>query len=363
MKNKTATKNILVLISLIFLTFVISSCHHTDEPIPPPPEGKRDYQWTMDTLSYPGSLQTLMRAVWASSAKNVYVVGPNDRNRGQMYRFDGAKWSDVHLAQSDGGNITGAFDLYGIYGFSQNDIYAIGSKSYSNLSPPPNFLDSSMILRYDGVEWREETITRGSRLSVVWGIGSSDVWAGGEHGTLFHFDGSRWARTNFDTLFLFDSFAGFTHANQYAVCGKYVDFVAPFLDSLQFFLMNYNGEIWTPVDSFMSTLSQPAWKFGIKLWSSNTTLYSATYGVYQWLGNGWELLLENDWPMRCKGSADYNIFGVGDLGRIFHWNGKNWKRLTEIEHPDIIWWDVWTNNVETFIVGNDGRQTYILHGK
>jgi hypothetical protein len=64
-----------------------------------------------------------------------------------------------------------------------------------------------------------------------------------------------------------------------------------------------------------------------------------------------------------RGSSSDNIFAVGSNGRIFEWNGTDWKRFTEIEHPQITWYGVWTNNVETFIVGNDNLKTYILHGK
>jgi hypothetical protein len=120
-----------------------------DEPTKPPPEDTikdpRTYTWTIDTLAYPGSMQTNMQDIWASSPTNVYVVGRNERGYGKMYHFDGTRWTDVKLSTTQGGTIQGAIDLFGIYGFGSNDVYAVGERIYDNFTPPPNFLDSSLL--------------------------------------------------------------------------------------------------------------------------------------------------------------------------------------------------------------------------
>ncbi|HMD14319.1 MAG TPA: hypothetical protein VKI62_06820, partial [Bacteroidota bacterium] len=68
-------------------------------------------------------------------------------------------------------------------------------------------------------------------------------------------------------------------------------------------------------------------------------------------------------PVSVNGSSDNNIFAVGGAARIYHWNGTDWIRFTQIEDPNKIFYGSWTNNVETFIVSNDGLKTYIIHGK
>jgi hypothetical protein len=50
----------------------------------------------------------------------------------KMYYYDGNRWRPVDLA-------FGAFDLSAIYGFSANDIWAVGEKIFYNPNPPPNF--------------------------------------------------------------------------------------------------------------------------------------------------------------------------------------------------------------------------------
>ncbi|MBI5217140.1 MAG: hypothetical protein HY960_15395, partial [Ignavibacteriae bacterium] len=154
---------IVKVILLIILILVSFSCEEDEtQPDETPKPGKRDYTWTVDTLAYPGSFQTLMQDIWASSPTDVYVVGHNDQNRGQMYHFNGVQWSPVKLLVIEGGGVTtGPIDLGAIYGFAANDIYAVGERIYQNPSPPPNFLDSSLIIHFDGRQWKEEVSQRG----------------------------------------------------------------------------------------------------------------------------------------------------------------------------------------------------------
>jgi hypothetical protein len=364
MKNKTATKDILVLISSIFLTFVISSCHHANEP--ELSGGKRNYTWTLDTIWYTNSqypdLETYMSTIWASSPQDVYVGGFSSLlSIGVLYHYDGNRWQRIALHVSEGGYINGAFHLQSIYGFRSSNIWAVGTKQYDNPSPPPNSLDSSFIIHYDGTAWTESPIERGRSLYTIWGTNSHDIWAGGDYGTLYHYDGSNWIKQAFDTLMYFNSISGFSSTNMYATCGKHIDLVQPY-DSSQYFLYHYDGMQWSPIDSFMVTVDHPEWKFGLNLWSTDK-LYASTYGVFSRQGTGWRQLLANDLVLHVGGSGNDNIFAVGDKGRIFEWNGTDWKRFTEIEHPQIQWMGVWTDNAETFIVGMGGLKSYVMHGK
>ncbi len=63
-----------------------------DSPEEPPkeiPKDPRTYTWTVDTIAYPGSFQTTMRAIWGSAPNDVYVVGHNERGGlGKMFHYD-----------------------------------------------------------------------------------------------------------------------------------------------------------------------------------------------------------------------------------------------------------------------------------
>ncbi len=74
----------------------LSSCKKN--PVGPiEPKDPRTYTWTIDTLAYPGSYQTIMQSIWGSSPSDVYVVGHNDGGYGKMYHFDGKMWTPVVL--------------------------------------------------------------------------------------------------------------------------------------------------------------------------------------------------------------------------------------------------------------------------
>jgi hypothetical protein len=76
-------------------------------------------------------------------------------------------------ASPDGDN------LYGIWGSSSSDIFAVG--------------DSGIILHYNGSSWSPMGSGTTNALFGVWGSSSSDVFAAGDYGTILHYDGSSWS--------------------------------------------------------------------------------------------------------------------------------------------------------------------------
>ncbi|MDI6804510.1 MAG: hypothetical protein QME58_11815 [Bacteroidota bacterium] len=360
MKSITPTIQKSNTLFLVLILLFVVSCR--DKPTPPPDDkpkpGKRDYTWTIDTLAYPGSFQTLMRDIYASSPTNVYVVGHNDQpGPGTMFRYDGKSWKTTRFHVADGGTVSGAVSLSAIHGFGPNDIYAVGERIYENPTPPPNFLDSSLIIHFDGISWKEIKIDKGNRLSCIWGGSSTSILAGGSYGTLYYYNGTMWEKKNFDSSESIVNIGGLSNTEYYAST------VVEYADSLCYGLIRLNGPNWQSVDSFTVVFSNIIWKFGYYLWQSPSgVLYSSGHGVYKRVGNSWEKILNNDGPLFIYGSDDNNIYAVGAFGRIFHWNGTDWKRLFEIE-LNIQFTSVWTNNIETFIAGNDGYKTFIIHGK
>jgi hypothetical protein len=302
-----------------------------------------------------------MRDIWASSPTDVHVVGHNDQNRGLMYHYDGKSWSDVKLAVSQGGQIIGALDFSAIYGFGPNDVYAVGERIYTNPNPPPNFLDSSLIIHFDGVQWREITIARGRYLSSVWGANSQDVWAGGNNGALYHFKNGFWGKIDFDSLSFIASINGISESNVFFIVVKEDIFLPN--DSLNYQLWNYNGNILSIIDSFLITPTNLQRKFGWWLWQSEGILYSSGFGVFKREGTTWQKMLDYNSSLRINGTSSKNIFAVGDYGKIFHWNGSNWLELSQMANTAIQLLSVWTGNNETFIVGHDGMKTYVLRGR
>ena len=70
----TTIKHFWVILLLAILVMGLSC--KKPKPIEPDDNdkpGRRDYTWTIDTISYPGSLQTTMRDMYAVDEKNIYV--------------------------------------------------------------------------------------------------------------------------------------------------------------------------------------------------------------------------------------------------------------------------------------------------
>lgn len=344
------------------LILLVGSCK--DDPNGPIEDDNdpRKYTWTVDTLHYPNSFQTLMRKIWANSAKNVYTVGFNDQNKGKMWNFDGNRWNSVAITSSEGGIIQGAFDLESIYGFAANDIWAVGEQSRLNPNPPPNFLDSSLIIHFDGSQWREHQIQRGRSLVDVWGSSPSSVWAVGLAGTAYFFNGVSWGRRTIRDDINFNCLTGNSSSDIYAL-GYKLD-TSPY-DSIASYIFHFDGNTWSLRDSLIENTFPPQHTFGTsRIWALNSSeVFTTGYGIFRKSGVGWTKVYDDGSLFGgIDGNAPNNIFTVGS-GGIYHFNGSDWFRYPQFSGLNSPVINVWTDGKEVFAVGNDGTVTFIYHGK
>jgi hypothetical protein len=350
------------------------------KPTPPdvddtPKPGKRDYTWTIDTLAYPGSLQTLMRDIWASSPTNVYVVGHNDQNKGMMYKYEGQKWTPVKLTWSEGGPIQSAIGLTAVCGFGTNDIYAVGSHIFWD-PIAQKLSDSSLIIHFDGVSWREEVIKKQRRLQSIAGISYNNVTAlGGGVSSIFHFNGNSWETDSLPIEvpkvgeFQFASVAVVSENELYALGTIHINDIPK---DIYYFLHRVNSK-WKIIDTAVIEIGKIEIKWGYsKLWKSPWgKLYSVGLGVFVWNGFSWSKIFNSDaWLSKIFGTSENNIFIVGQGGIVYHFNGIDWYRFPSFPPLMVTFtyeWFMsgWTDGNEVFIVGQDSqsRRTLILHGK
>lgn len=162
---------------IIFFTIIITQSCDTTEP-KEIELSSRDYIWTVDTLSYPGSNQTIMYDIWGASVNSVWAVGHNDRGFGKIYHYDGKNWTAVEISNLH------APIFYSILGMAENDIYIAGSTNYLDLTN--TIVDSSLIIHYDGSNFREEVIIKERTIFSINGI-PNDIYAVGRYNTVFNF--------------------------------------------------------------------------------------------------------------------------------------------------------------------------------
>ncbi|UCD39077.1 MAG: hypothetical protein JSW54_06245 [Fidelibacterota bacterium] len=332
-----------------------------DEEVDP-----RTFTWTVDTLAYPGSLQTHMLSIWGSSPNDVYVVGHNERGYGKMYHFNGNEWSDVGLNPIQGGYIVGPITLEAIHGVATDDIWAVGERRYDNPDPPPNYYDSSLVIHYDGIDWREVETPSGRVLQAIGGRGPNDLWAGGLNVTLFHYDGTTWEKRSIgDTLQLlsYPQFRSFvSDGNQvYSLLYKGGG------SNTYYVLQLINGE-WRLLDD-LSLHTGFLWMSSSgSLYATGPTLQRREQGHWQ---DTFESRPDSVLILRADGIDDDNLFAVGYsqnhfVGMVYHYNGTDWYQVPIPQIYPVHLGAVWTDGREVFVQGilsNYPQSTVILHGR
>lgn len=351
-------------IILICLPILLSACQNSTGP-----DGKtvpRQLVWTADTLLYPGSVQTMMGAIWGSSADNIYTVGHNDQGTvGCMYHYDGKVWESVPLSILVGGPIYGLLDLEDIFGFAADNVYAVGSKK----GPPPEGKYLSHIIHYNGHTWEDIDIPKKDWLRCIYGDAPDNVWAAGNQNTLFHYNGSQWQTDSlphpgypgFEV-----SIAGKTMTGD-SINGIYLATYSIIEGVPWDHLFMWDGNHWCVQDSGMEYTEK-----GInRLWMSPSgTLYKTSYdGIHQRINDQWEAISEDMSCFGIHGTADDNIFITADLdgGRVFHYNGADWYEYEQLYFTDIRYYHIFTIEEEVFVTGRTlggfPNRTIIWHGR
>ena len=125
-------------------------------------------QWSALPLSENADLNS----VWGVN-KKIWTVGKNGQN-GRIFKYENG-WNAEVLPPGIG-------PLFGIWGSSEADIWAIG--------------ESGVILHFNGTRWElsQQSSLFPASLLQIWGNCRNDVWAAGQSGTLLHYDGLQWSR-------------------------------------------------------------------------------------------------------------------------------------------------------------------------
>lgn len=336
-------------------------------PVGPSPNPLRDLTWSIDTLEYPNSGQTEMTSIYGVSANDVYAVGFNSSpGPGTMYHWNGIAWGTTSFHFAEGGPISGALSLAACFGLATNDFYFVGQEFWDNPKPPPNVVDSSLIVHFNGVSWQKVGTPDGRFLTCVYGISQNDIWAGGVNGTLLHFDGRVWSRDsvpmdippNADPVYVFTSIAGSPNGDAYLLLIARPD------ASDHDFLFKLTGGRWALVDSTYEVN---------RIWvSPSGTLYGVGTRLFKWQGPGkWNAVFNpTGFSLRkIFGTSDDELFVVGYdgyKGGLFHFNGTDWYEYHNLEFQNIVYADVWTDGKEVFVVGPTTSYpmvSIVLHGK
>lgn len=348
-----------IIVSLLY----IGGCKNDPVGVSPP-SSPREYKWRIDTLAYPGSFQTSMRAIWGSSSNDIYVCGHNSSAFGSMYHWNGQAWTNVRLLITEGGPLNRVGSFSAIFGTSGQNIYAAGYVPSSGSSL------AGFLIHFDGTTWREISLPSESSLETAWSRSPDTVWIGGWDGFLAYYTASRFVQ---DTVpYTFDTTGRDIVVRQiegdarrtFLVLG-----VSPRVVHREFYyLYERVGSQWRVRDS---TYEYP-WIFI----APGGTMYRSGYGAIQRKADAtwtWTTVLSvpNVDRRSMAASNESNIFaaGLGDpvpTSRLYHFNGSDWFEYTHLRLEGVAFGAVWTDGREAFVLGTlfgSPMKTIVLHGR
>ncbi len=356
------------------MLIIISSCSSPTEidnkikPVRDP----RTFTWTVDTIKYddPNAFQIRMSSVWGSSPNDVYFCGHNSASKGNLWHYDGSKLEAINL--SDKLQLL-AHSLTKVYGFSNNNVWIIGSQGVPDPRHIVGTVEAPLIVHFDGANWKEYRLdfydynpNHGSApMYSVYGDKPDNVWMSGANGWIAHFDGSRWQQ---DTLTIDDP----TDLNLVSI-RVYNNEVYILAQENKPYAIYHNyvvkGTIknWKVIDSFWANETP---KFGYtNLYSGFGRLYSILPNVYEYDNSNWSTIitLPSDYRAINISGTDENNILICSYNGLFHWNGTDIKQmeLPNYHYGDLIW-GVWYDGQEAFAVGYsyyDATKSFFWHGK
>lgn len=220
-----------------------------------------------------------------------------------------------------------------IWGSSPQDVWAIGSSSYTATS----------IWHFNGSQWRCDSIPRYVQPSSIWGSSPNEVWLGNVNSTFWKFNGSNWSKHTEHTVQGFDvtwfqGMAGISRSDIYAVGSVQNNTTLNY----KAIIAHYNGIDW----KFENVPTTKVGLSAVEIDPKTGTLVIAgltfensifTARLYYWDGKELKELLSEigGWSFVTK---------LGD--EVFAWmNSKIYK----YENKKLI---LWKDNTGTSILGN-----------
>ncbi len=296
------------------------------------------FNWVVDTIGLPGNI---LVDVWGYDENNVWAIGVVDLPEGRsgVIKWNGAKW-EIYPG-------FGA-EKKGIYGVDQDNIFVVGSSGSFGVAGI-----------WDGISWevtdflfhypQGDTIWG---LRAVWATSQYNIWAVGHQGTIVHWNGEEWHKMKgINNQLSFWDIHGFDEENIYAVGNT----------SSTLFIYKFNGIEWQLfyTDNRGGSITSSIWGPHKNLiYVTDAKEYRINYGnVFEFFIRGQESVIN-----RIRGSSANNIYTVGDFGEVFHYNGANWQKQTELyTHPDSrLLQGIWANDEVVFIVGLTGDSGAII---
>ncbi|MEW6196957.1 MAG: hypothetical protein AB1521_17560 [Bacteroidota bacterium] len=355
------------LLLVVIIVVITNSCKDNGTG-PEEKKSVRDYTWTADTLTRGGSIQTLMRSIWGSSANNIYICGHNDDAYGKIWHYDGNEWEYIDSTQNIRQQFGGA-SYQAVNGTDASNVWVVG---YSGTTYQGKDYYIPFILEYNGTSWKKHQVNTKSAVYSVYAVSANDVWACGADGIVYHYDGSSW---EIDTIEVStsegDQYNLYSITKSNSVTYTQAAVIENNSPRRRYYLFEKRDENWSKVDSFTIDSQNSQWKWGANhLYNTSFgKLYAVGFGIYERDGSNWITILPQEFAsfrgFRDKGSS--NMIACGDGGSAYHYDGNNWQEINALHGKDLLYTGVWMEENEAFVIANDlsgyPQTTIVFHGK
>jgi hypothetical protein len=305
-----------------------------------------NYTWQEFTIGDAGFNNSLYD-VWGTDEYNVWAVGTvmiSDTAYGVL-KWNGVEWKGV---KKIGG-------VSAIYGFSNNEVWAVGGAVEKWDGVKWNRIDVSIINGH--VTIKDSILFYNNPYTSIWGTSSSNLYLGNAWGKIIHWDGSKATLTTVQGERGISDIWGFSENEIYAVVG------APFTAGGQVFY--YNGSSWVLIIDINANIGTINFNGNLlSIWGTDDEyLFVGGSYLYSRISNLWsDLGRQRDVIQKIRGLNSNNVFAVGLAGFAKHFNGIDWHYYNELTNPYNFLESVYITENKIFILGSNLTEGIIIIG-
>lgn len=343
------TKMLKNILGIILLTVTLAGCLsklNGPEAEKPAEPGRRDYEWTFDTLKIPPSENVTFLRMWGSSPDNIWIGAGSPTCRTRLWHYDGKTCKTDSVFRFIG-------EIWGMWGTSANDVW---------------FNSVDAIWHYNGTNWSKHSnlVVEGyNHIGTSWiaGKSSKDICCVGDaekQGTdvykaaLFHYDGEKWYTVNIPDYpkVIFD-YVGYN-----SIDDSYIITATDYSVNTRMRLFCYNSKGFSEIDMNHYILNHFIMEGNVYL-SVRDNSVASLYKVYNKQMIKVKDFAGFDYRASICGRSENDLFG-GSAQGLIHYNGTDMQTVFKT--------DINTNCTMIFendviITFENNFQNYILHGK
>lgn len=232
------------------------------------------------TLQKTAEARPLMSTMWGVLALSLLACGPPVEAE---VCVGGGSWCSL--------SNSGMPRLNAVYGFGDNDVWAVGDKGY--------------ISHFDGSGWQRSDSGVTSQINALWGKNSNELWAVGSSPPLIlHYQQKRWTPMPLPVLL-----------DLYAICGLSENDVWAVGDDHR--PLHWDGTAWKAWPQVAMVDGDPrAKRLTSLMCASPQDVWAAGYGPwhsYSSSSKAWDTLIVSPW------ATEYALWGASAAGGAKGW--------------------------------------------